>query len=133
METDDWVVLGEEEDADGSSASFRGLAARWTRRARRTKDNPCGSQADSAAAALEICEKDPVAFVLSDQKMPGTTGILAHVNRILGYDFTPHLPALWHDDEPDAADHRANYHQALDVRHFLVRGFAVEYGKFVLE
>ncbi len=24
------------------------------------------------------------------------------MNRILGYDFTPHLPALWYDDEPDA-------------------------------
>ena len=48
--------------------------------------------------------------------MPGTTGILAHANRLLGYDFTPHLPALWYDDEPDAALHRANYRHALDVR-----------------
>jgi hypothetical protein len=48
--------------------------------------------------------------------MPGTTGILAHVNRILGYDFTPHLPALWHDDEPDAAKQRVAYNHALGVR-----------------
>ena len=40
---------------------------------------------------------------------PGTTGILEHVNRILGYDFTPHLPALWYDDEPDAARRRSDY------------------------
>jgi hypothetical protein len=30
--------------------------------------------------------------------VPGTTGILDHVNAFLGYDFTPHLPALWYDD-----------------------------------
>lgn len=28
---------------------------------------------------------------------PGTTGILDYVNAGLGYDFTPHLPALWDD------------------------------------
>ncbi len=32
--------------------------------------------------------------------MPGTTGILAHVNAFLGDDFTPHLPALWDEDAP---------------------------------
>lgn len=44
---------------------------------------------------------------------PGTTGILEHVSRVLGYDFTPHLPALWHDEEPDAAVHRAAYRRAI--------------------
>jgi len=48
--------------------------------------------------------------------VPGTTGILEHVNRILGYDFTPHLPALWHDDEPDAEGFRQDYHQAVRLR-----------------
>lgn len=47
---------------------------------------------------------------------PGTLGTLEAVSRILGYDFTPHLPALWFDDEPDAAMHRANYHRALELR-----------------
>jgi len=47
---------------------------------------------------------------------PGTTGILVHVNRILGYDFTPHLPALWHADEPDAERCRQDYHQAVRLR-----------------
>jgi len=46
---------------------------------------------------------------------PGTTGILAEVNRILGYDFTPHLPALWYDDEPDATQHRAEYERAIGL------------------
>ena len=48
--------------------------------------------------------------------VPGTTGILEHVNRLLGYDFTPHLPALWHDDEPDAQRFRRDYHRAVHER-----------------
>ncbi|MBN1866566.1 hypothetical protein JW916_04670 [Candidatus Sumerlaeota bacterium] len=47
---------------------------------------------------------------------PGTTGILAHVNRILGYNFEPHLPALWFDDEPAAERRRADYTRALNLR-----------------
>ncbi len=47
---------------------------------------------------------------------PGTTGILAQVNRLLGYDFTEHLPALWFDDEPEAARRRREYHRALQSR-----------------
>ena len=46
----------------------------------------------------------------------GTTGILEHVNAWLGYDFTPHLPALWHRDEPDADKVRADYDRALQAR-----------------
>ncbi len=46
----------------------------------------------------------------------GTSGILEHVNRILGYDFTSHLPALWFDNESDAARYRADYNRALRVR-----------------
>jgi len=34
----------------------------------------------------------------------------------LGYDFTEHLPSLWHADEPDAVLHRRNYHRALQKR-----------------
>ncbi|MFN2284708.1 MAG: glycosyl hydrolase, partial [Anaerolineae bacterium] len=47
---------------------------------------------------------------------PGTTGILEHVNAYLGYDFTPHLAALWYDDEPDAARYREDYKRALAHR-----------------
>jgi alpha-L-rhamnosidase len=47
---------------------------------------------------------------------PGTTGILKHVNCFLGYDFTPHLPALWFDDEPDAERYRADYRRAVQRR-----------------
>jgi hypothetical protein len=48
--------------------------------------------------------------------VPGTTGILAHINRILGYDFTPHLPALWYEDEPKSAHFRQEYLYALSLR-----------------
>ncbi len=48
--------------------------------------------------------------------IPGTTGILEHVNALLGYDFTPHLPALWHEDEPDAAKYRRDYNRAIEAR-----------------
>ncbi len=47
---------------------------------------------------------------------PGTTDILEHVNRILGYDFTPHLPALWYDDEADAERFRRDYERAIALR-----------------
>ncbi|HUV67862.1 MAG TPA: glycosyl hydrolase, partial [Sedimentisphaerales bacterium] len=48
--------------------------------------------------------------------MPGTTGILEHVNQYLGYDFTEHLAALWYKDEPDADRYRADYARALAAR-----------------
>jgi len=48
--------------------------------------------------------------------VPGTTDILEHVNRFLGYDFTPYLPALWYKDEPDADRYRSDYSRALQAR-----------------
>ena len=48
--------------------------------------------------------------------VPGNSCLLAFVSDRLGYDFTPHLPALWFDDEPDAALHRLNYQRALQAR-----------------
>ncbi|MGC9395047.1 MAG: glycosyl hydrolase [Anaerolineae bacterium] len=47
---------------------------------------------------------------------PGTMGILEHVSAYLGYDFTPHLPALWYDDGPDAERYREDYKRALAHR-----------------
>jgi len=48
--------------------------------------------------------------------VPGTTGILEHVNRFLGYDFAPYLPTLWYRDEPDAERYRSDYFRALQAR-----------------
>ena len=47
---------------------------------------------------------------------PGTVGILEHVNRTLGYDFAPHLAALWCDEEPDAERRREDYRGAVASR-----------------
>ena len=46
----------------------------------------------------------------------GTSGILEHVSAFLGYDFAPHLPALWDDAEPDAGKYRADYWTAIRHR-----------------
>ena len=48
--------------------------------------------------------------------VPGNAGIIEHVSRLLGYDFTPHLPALWFDDEPDAMRQRSAYLRAIRLR-----------------
>jgi hypothetical protein len=61
-------------------------------------------------------EPNPLGKSRDDQQRPGTTGILADVSERIGYDFTPHLPALWFDDEPNATKHRADYHWAIRRR-----------------
>ncbi|MGB2807285.1 MAG: hypothetical protein WBC22_06070, partial [Sedimentisphaerales bacterium] len=48
--------------------------------------------------------------------VPGTEGILEHINRHLGYDFTEYLPTLWYPDEPDAEKYRRDYNRALQGR-----------------
>ncbi len=48
--------------------------------------------------------------------IPGTTGILEHINAFLGYDFTDHLAALWYKDEPDAEKYREDYSRAITAR-----------------
>ena len=67
---------------------------------------------------LAIFTDEPGLLGRSREKglMPGTTGILEQVNRILGYDFTPHLPALWHAAEPDAARFRRDFAHAVSLR-----------------
>jgi hypothetical protein len=47
---------------------------------------------------------------------PGTTGIMDHINAYLGYDFRPHLPALWYDDVADAARYRRDFERAIYAR-----------------
>jgi hypothetical protein len=61
-------------------------------------------------------EPSPTGRLRERDVWPGTTGILGHVNRLLGYDFTPHLPALWRDDEPDAQRFRRDYRWAVRRR-----------------
>ena len=61
-------------------------------------------------------EPNPLGRLREKNVRAGTTGIVEDVSRRVGYDFTPHLPALWFDDEPDAAAHRARYHWAIQRR-----------------
>jgi len=46
----------------------------------------------------------------------GTAGILKEVNRILGYDFAPHIADLWYDDHEDSKQRRAEYKRAISIR-----------------
>lgn len=46
--------------------------------------------------------------------IPWTTGLLDHINEFLGYDFTPHLPALWDDDAPKR--HVEDFERAVQHR-----------------
>ena len=75
-----------------------------------------GQRFGGTIPAIFTDEPSPVGRPRERNVWPGTTGILAHVNRLLGYDFTPHLPALWHDDEPDADRYRADYARAIALR-----------------
>ncbi|MEZ4668292.1 MAG: hypothetical protein R3E39_10285 [Anaerolineae bacterium] len=46
--------------------------------------------------------------------LPATRDILTHINAFLGYDFAPHLPALWDEDVPESV--RRDYEQAVEHR-----------------
>jgi hypothetical protein len=48
--------------------------------------------------------------------VPGNAEFIPFVNRWLGEDFEHRLPALWYDDEPESAQIRAKYYQALHAR-----------------
>jgi hypothetical protein len=45
--------------------------------------------------------------------VPGSRRTLQQVNRILGYDFTPHLADLWYTDTPQSAARRSAYQRAI--------------------
>ncbi len=66
--------------------------------------------------AIFTDEPNPLGRCREADVRPGTTGILAEVNALLGYDFTPHLPALWHEGEPGAARFRRDYDWAIAKR-----------------
>jgi len=66
--------------------------------------------------AIFTDEPNPLSRLKTAGVMPGTTGIIEYASRHLGYDFTPHLPALWFDDEPDAERYRRDYSEAIAAR-----------------
>ncbi|MFT3787507.1 MAG: glycosyl hydrolase [Tepidisphaeraceae bacterium] len=61
-------------------------------------------------------EPGPLGRCREKRVFPGTTGIVEHVSRLLGYDFEPFLPTLWFDDEIDAKLHRERYRHAIRLR-----------------
>jgi len=74
-----------------------------------------GDEFGSTIRAIFTDEPNLLGRFLDKQVMPGTTGILNYVNDFLGYDFTPHLPELW-DDDDTAEQYRREYQRALDCR-----------------
>jgi len=46
----------------------------------------------------------------------GNATLVQYASNFLGYDFAPHLLALWFDDEPDADRFCAEYHRAIQAR-----------------
>lgn len=61
-------------------------------------------------------EPNPVGRGPVASSIVGGASTLPHVSEKLGYDFIPHLPALWYEDEPDSARYRADYHWAIHQR-----------------
>lgn len=47
--------------------------------------------------------------------VPGNAALLDRIQRILGYDFRPHLADLWYADHPESAGRRAEYHRAISL------------------
>lgn len=46
--------------------------------------------------------------------MPGNAKLIPQVNKIIGYDITPHLADLWYNDGPDSKKHRTDYMVAIN-------------------
>ncbi|MBC7785847.1 MAG: hypothetical protein H7144_18625, partial [Burkholderiales bacterium] len=69
------------------------------------------------STVLGIFTDEPSALGKSRERgvMPGTTGSLEHVSRLLGYDFMPHLAALWSRDEA-TRQYRDDYRRAIRMR-----------------
>jgi hypothetical protein len=61
-------------------------------------------------------EPNPLGRCREQHVWPGTTGIVEHITRILGYDFTPYLAALWFDDMPQVEHFRREYLRAINIR-----------------
>lgn len=61
-------------------------------------------------------EPNPLGRCREKGVWPGTTGIVEHISRLLGEDFTPYLPALFDDEFPEAEQHRKRYRWAVHRR-----------------
>lgn len=75
-----------------------------------------GKEFGKTVFAMFTDEPDVLGKFRPPDLRPGTTGIMDHVNKLLGYDFTPHLLSLWYDEEPDALKQRHAYEWAINRR-----------------
>ncbi|SDU29506.1 hypothetical protein SAMN05444156_3127 [Verrucomicrobium sp. GAS474] len=66
--------------------------------------------------AIFTDEPHPLSRCRTQDAKPGSGEFLEWLGKRLGRDFTPHLPALWFNDEPDAALHRREYAEAVAAR-----------------
>lgn len=114
-ESDPAVALGEEEPAAADLLNPRAVECfielvydRFYRE--------LGGFFGNTVKAVFTDEPHPLSRCRNPGARPGSAAVLAQVNRHLGYDFTPHLPALWFDDEPDALKHRRDYAEAIAAK-----------------
>ena len=70
----------------------------------------------NTVTAIFTDEPHPLSRSRNLEARPGSADILDYVNQHLGYDFTPYLPTLWFDDEPDAEKHRRAYAEAIAAK-----------------
>lgn len=72
-----------------------------------------GSYFGGIIKAIFTDEPNPIGRCRETGIIPGTSTILKDARHYLGYDFTPHLPKLWFDDEPDAPHFRRAYAEVI--------------------
>lgn len=114
-ENDPTVTLGEEEPPAADLLNPRAVAC-FIELVYDRFYNELGEFFGNTVKAIFTDEPHPLSRSRNPDARPGSAKVLTQVNRHLGYDFTPHLPALWFDDEPDAKKHRRDYAEAIAVK-----------------
>jgi len=114
-EADPSVTLGEEEPAAADLLNPRAVAC-FIELVYDRFYKELGGFFGNTVKAIFTDEPHPLSRSRNPGARPGSAAVLAHVNRHLGYDFTPHLPALWFDDEPDALKYRRDYAEAIAAK-----------------
>ena len=60
-------------------------------------------------------EPSPLGRGITRGIVPGNASLLSQIKQILGYDITPFLADLWHNDNPDSKKHRIDYNSAINI------------------
>lgn len=75
-----------------------------------------GAHFGKTIAAIFTDEPDTLGRRHKRGVRPWTRGFETFLDSFSGYDFLPHLAALWNDDAPDAERHRRNFALAVNAR-----------------